>query len=184
MHRIPRRLVSGHRRWIFSAAFFAVTALVAGAPALSRSFGLFAQSLHGKVVGIADGDTLTLLLPDHTQKRVRLAGIDAPESKQPYGQKSRQALAEMVFGKDVAVRVVDTDRYGRWVADVYAGAGHVNAEMVRGGYAWVYREFARDPKLFAAEEEARSARRGIWGLPGAERMPPWEWRKLKRSLKR
>ena len=93
----------------------------------------------GRVVGISDGDTLTLLTPEKQQLRVRLAEIDTPESRQPYGTRARQALSNLAFGKEARVVVQDTDRYGRTVGRVYVGNTDVNAELVRQGAAWVYR---------------------------------------------
>jgi len=90
----------------------------------------------GKVVSIADGDTLTLLI-DNIQYRIRLAEIDTPEKRQPYGTKARQALSTLVFNKEIEVDVQTTDRYGRSVARVYVGDVDVCAELVRQGVAWV-----------------------------------------------
>jgi endonuclease YncB( thermonuclease family) len=132
----------------------------------------------GKVVAIADGDTLTLLV-DHRQLKIRLAEIDTPERGQPYGSRAKEVLSKLAFGKRARVVVVDRDRYGRTVGRVYVGDMDVNAEMVRRGAAWVYRKYAKDPALFALEAEARKAKRGLWGLPEAERVPPWEWRRRK-----
>ena len=137
--------------------------------------------LLGRVVGLADGDTLTLLTAERDQVRVRLGEIDTPESRQPYGTRARQILSGLVFGKDVRIVVQDTDRYGRTVGRVYAGAQDVNAEMVRQGAAWVYRQYSRDAELLRIEAEAKAARRGLWALPEAERIPPWEWRAAARN---
>jgi endonuclease YncB( thermonuclease family) len=112
---------------------------------------------------------------------VRVAEIDAPESHQPYGSRAKQALSGVVFGKEVQVVVVDTDRYGRTVGRVYVGTLDVSAEMVRQGAAWVFRRYNRDPALPPLEQTAREARRGLWALPEAERMPPWEWRAAARA---
>jgi endonuclease YncB( thermonuclease family) len=135
-----------------------------------------AEELKGRVVGITDGDTLTLLTERREQVRVRLAEIDTPESGQPYGSRARQVLSDLAFGKMVHVDVRDTDRYGRTVGLVYAGTMGVNAEMVRRGAAWVYQRYSDDPDLLRLEQAARAERRGLWGLPEAERVPPWEWR--------
>ncbi|TCZ61384.1 thermonuclease family protein [Roseicella aquatilis] len=140
-----------------------------------------ATELRGHVVGITDGDTLTLLTPGKRQVKVRLAEIDTPESRQPYGTRARQALAELTFRRQVRVVVEDTDRYGRRVGRVHAGRLDVNAEMVRRGAAWVYDQYSHDPILAALEAEARAARRGLWALPEAERVPPWEWRRQARE---
>jgi endonuclease YncB( thermonuclease family) len=140
-----------------------------------------AETLSGRVVGITDGDTLTLLTVDRVQVKVRLAEIDAPEAHQPYGQRAKQALATLAFGREVGVSVVDRDRYGRQVGRVHVGGVDVNAELVRLGAAWVYRRYSRDPDLLVLEEEARSERRGLWGLPETDRQPPWEWRASRRG---
>ena len=130
----------------------------------------------GKVVGISDGDTLTLLTPEKQQVKVRLAEIDTPESRQPYGTRAKQALSDLAYGKEARVVVQDTDKYGRTVGRVYVGGVDVNAELVRQGAAWVYRQYAKDQSLYALENEAKAAKRGLWALPEAERVPPWEWR--------
>jgi endonuclease YncB( thermonuclease family) len=135
-----------------------------------------AAEVRGRVVGITDGDTLTLLTDRREQVRVRLAEIDTPESGQPYGARSRQSLSDLVFRKSVRVAVIDTDRYGRTVGRVYVGAQDVNAEMVRRGAAWVYQRYSTDQALLRIEQVARSERRGLWALPEAQRVPPWEWR--------
>lgn len=134
----------------------------------------------GRVVGISDGDTLTLLVPDGTsfkQLKIRLAEIDTPESAQPYGQKAKQALSDLAYNKQARVAVQDTDRYGRIVGRVYIGNLDVNAELVKSGSAWVYRQYAKDKSLFVLETQARVVKRGLWSLPEAQQVPPWDWRK-------
>ncbi len=131
---------------------------------------------HGKVVGITDGDTLTLLA-DQKEIKIRLSQIDTPESGQPYGTRAKQTLSDLAFGKEAIAKVEDVDRYGRSVARVYVGDLDVNAELVRQGAAWVYRKYATDDSLYRIETEARDAKLGLWGLPETERTPPWEWRK-------
>lgn len=130
----------------------------------------------GKVVGITDGDTLTLLV-NQKEIKIRLSQIDTPESGQPYGSRAKQALSNLAFGKEAIAKVEDIDRYGRTVARVYVGNTDVNAEMVRVGAAWVYRKYATDDSLYRIEAEARDAKRGLWSLPESDRTPPWEWRK-------
>jgi len=141
----------------------------------------FAQDYAGKVIGITDGDTFTLMTTDRDKLKIRLAEIDTPESGQPYGKKARQALSELIFQKDVIVIQTDTDRYGRIVGKVYQDKIYVNAAMVKEGAAWVYREYAEDQSLFVLEKIARERKTGIWSLSEAENMPPWEWRKQKRA---
>ena len=112
----------------------------------------------GKVVSVSDGDTLTLLVPDGAsfkQVKVRLGEIDTPERKQPYGTRAQQALSDLAYNKQARVVVQDTDRYGRTVGRVYVGSLDVNAEMVKQGAAWVYRQYAKDQSLYRLEEQAR-----------------------------
>ena len=156
-----------HRVFPHAAAALLVVALLVHAAT--------AAEITGRVVGIADGDTLTILDAHQRQTRIRLAEIDAPESHQPFGSRAKRALSELVFGKAVRVVVIGTDRYGRTVGRIYVGALDVSAEMVRGA-AWVFVRYSRDPSLRALEQQAREARRGLWALPEAERVPPWEWR--------
>lgn len=139
-------------------------------------FSVFA-ALTGNVVSIHDGDTLTLLTKQNQQVKVRLAEIDTPESAQPFGSKSRQMLADMVFSKQISVDVTDTDRYGRKVGKIYISNIWVNREMVKQGGAWVYRQYNNSPELLADEANAKANKLGLWSLPESERMPPWEWRK-------
>ncbi len=136
-----------------------------------------AAEINGRVVGVSDGDTLTLLTAEKQQIKVRLSSIDTPEKAQPYGQKSRQALADLTFQKQAVLDVQDRDRYGRTVARVHVDGVDVNRKLVESGAAWVYRQYNRDQSLLQAEAEAKAAKRGLWALPEAERMPPWEWRR-------
>ena len=135
-----------------------------------------AADFSAQVVGITDGDTLTVLKADRTQVKIRLNGIDAPESGQDYGSRAKQAASELAFGKDVTIRVVDKDRYGRTVADVILPDGRsLNQEMVRQGMAWWYRRYApSDRNLADLETEAKAAKRGLWSQ--ADPIPPWDWR--------
>ncbi len=96
-----------------------------------------AQTYYGKVVGVTDGDTLTLLTPEKRQIKVRLSEIDTPECGQPWGTKAKQALSDLAFGKEARIEYLDTDRYGRIVGRVYVGNTDVNAELIKGGHAWV-----------------------------------------------
>ena len=137
-------------------------------------------SFEGRVVKVFDGDTIEVLVGDE-RRRIRLAGIDAPERGQPWSQRSRQALAARVVGKQVRINAVDTDRYGRIVGEVYADDVCVNCELTRAGHVWAYRYYDPDPIILELEDEARAAERGLWGLPESERIPPWEWRRGRRN---
>jgi len=139
-----------------------------------------AETLKGKVVGVTDGDTITVLAAEHTIK-VRLAEIDTPERGQPWASRAKQALSDKVFGQEVEIRVVTVDRYGRTIGHVWIGDRHINREMIREGHAWVYRKYLDDKTLLKDETHAQTIKIGLWGLPEAQRVPPWDWRRGKRE---
>ena len=130
-----------------------------------------------KVVKIADGDTVTVLL-DKVQYRIRLAKIDAPEKKQAFGTQSKKVLGDKIFGKDVKVVWVKRDLYNRIVGDIYLDNRWINKEMIEEGWAWHYRQYSKDAALDKAEADARSARRSLWA--DSSPIPPWEFRKKKK----
>ena len=181
---LPRFSVPG----VFAPFNFSLFIIALSLLASSASVLLFAQAAQyqGRVVAVYDGDTLTLLTAEKQQVKVRLAEIDTPESKQPYGSRAKQALSELAFNKMAVVEVQDIDRYGRVVGRVYVQEEHkrvdVNAELVRSGAAWVYTQYAKDKNLFALEQEARKNKTGLWALPEAERTPPWKWRALQKKV--
>ncbi len=129
-----------------------------------------------QVIGIADGDTITVLTADKTQHRIRLNGIDAPETGQDFGSRAKQAASELAFGKTVTIQPHGTDRYGRTIANVTLADGKVlNREMVKQGMAWWYRKYApNDSELAKLETEAKHARNGLWSQPNP--ISPWDWR--------
>jgi endonuclease YncB( thermonuclease family) len=139
-------------------------------------------TITGKVVAIADGDTLTILDESKTQHEIRLAGIDAPEKAQAFGNKARAALGVKVFQQSVRVDVIDFDRYRREVGRIFPGDRFVNMEMVHDGFAWRYVQYDKPGEFTAAEVDAREHRRGLWA--DANPMPPWEWRKAKREARK
>jgi endonuclease YncB( thermonuclease family) len=134
----------------------------------------FSADLACKVVGVTDGDTLTCLTQEKRQIKVRLAQIDAPEKAQPFGQRAKQALSDLVFGKQVMLERETTDRYGRMVAKVIKDSQDINLDMVRAGMAWVYDQYAHDQHYFSVQEVARTARAGLWADENPVR--PSEWR--------
>lgn len=135
-----------------------------------------ADTLKGLVVGIADGDTFTLLTEQKTQYKIRLAEIDAPEKDQPFGMKSKQMLSDMIFKKAVLVVVQDIDRYGRTVGRIYTDTLDVNLAMVLNGGAWAYLHYLKDARILTAENKARQLKAGLWSLQADQIIPPWEWR--------
>lgn len=144
-----------------------------------------AELIHGRVVAVADGDTVTVLDAGHVQHKIRLAGIDAPEKDQSFGQRSKQSLSDLVFNRNVVVETEKRDRYGREVGKILVGDQDVNLEQIRRGMAWFYRQYGKelsvaDRHLYdAAEDEALTDRRGLWTDAGP--VPPWDHRKSKRG---
>ena len=121
------------------------------------------QLLEGICVGVSDGDSLHLELPDGERVRVRLYGIDAPEKDQECALAARKKLGKLIYDKEIRVEVLDVDKYGRYVGKVYAGARYVNRFMLKEGLAWHYKYYAADDELLAeAEARAKAAGRGIW----------------------
>lgn len=137
----------------------------------------YAAEITGSVISVADGDTFTLLTADKQEIKIRLAEIDAPESGQPYGNRSKQVLTRILHGKTVEVIIETTDRYGRTVGRPFVDGVDVCKEMVRLGAAWVYRDYVVDDTLFDVEAEARQAKNGLWGISESTSTPPWEWRR-------
>lgn len=148
--------------------------------ALLLAFQSNATTVIGRVVSVADGDTITVLDDTRTQHKIRLAGIDSPEKKQPFGQRSKESLSDLVFSKTVTVDTDKRDKYGREVGKVLVDGIDANLEQIRRGMAWHYKAYDReqsaiDRKVYAdAENEARAARRGLWA--DAVPVPPWEFR--------
>ena len=135
------------------------------------------------IVGIADGDTLTARCEEQADQpaqtlKVRLAEIDAPEKGQAFGNRSKQHLSDICFKKQAEVRPQTTDRYGRTVAHVICDGTDASTEQVRAGMAWVFDKYVTDRGLYAVQDEARGARRGLWA--DVQPVAPWEWRKARR----
>ena len=128
----------------------------------------------GKVVAVQDGDTISVMR-DGRAERVRVDGIDAPEGGQDFGNRAKQFLSGLVFGKIVEIEVRDTDRYGRTVGRVMVDGRDAGLDVVRAGLAWHYVRYSSDPLLASAEREARVARRGLWVQPTP--LAPWEFRR-------
>ena len=147
-----------------------------------------AESLIGKVVGIADGDTITVLDAQNVQWKIRLTGIDAPEGGQPFGTVSKNRLSQLIFGKTVVVEWQKLDRHKRVLGKVMLGKLDINLQMVLNGMAWHYKAFAKEQSSSGqinyarAEEAARRAKAGLWR--DAAPIAPWEWRKNKKSIAR
>jgi micrococcal nuclease len=149
------------------------------------------RTVTGTVTKVSDGDTIHVTTPEKTKLRVRLYGIDAPETPkvnqrtghinkpgQPYGEESWKALEAKIMGKQVRLDIIDIDRYKRMVGMIWLGNRNINLEMVNEGYAEAYVEYLKEPyrlQFITAEQEAKSVKRGIWSLPEYER--PKDFRK-------
>jgi endonuclease YncB( thermonuclease family) len=154
---------------------------------LLLSLGILCQAatIAGRVVGVSDGDTVTVLDAENVQHKIRLAGIDAPEKSQPFGHRSKESLSDLVFFKAVTVETSKIDRYGREVGKVLVGGVDANLAQVQRGFAWHYKAYETeqsdgDRKTYAdAETEAKAAQRGLW--KDSAPVPPWDFRKAKRG---
>lgn len=157
------------------------------APLLVLLFALSAQAatLEGRIVGITDGDTVTLLDHSQVQHKIRLAGIDAPEKHQNFGNRAKESLSELVYDKVVTVETDKKDRYGRDVGKVLIQGVDASLAQVQRGFAWHYKAYQReqsanDRKLYDfAENDARNGQRGLWRDPYP--VAPWEFRRAKRG---
>lgn len=143
-------------------------------------------ALTGRVVRVVDGDTVVLLTPENSQVKIRLAGIDAPESHQPYGKQAREQLATLVAGQEVVAQTRKQDRYGRTIATLLVAGRDANLAMLQTGWAWHYRQYAHEqPTAEAssyaqAEQVARAEHLGLWR--DCAPIPPWEWRHHRASV--
>ena len=139
-----------------------------------------AYELTGRIVSIADGDTVTLLDTNLRQHKIRLSGIDAPEKRQPFGNRSRLHLGALVFGRQVTAHCPKKDRYKRALCRIEIDGVDANLAQVEAGMAWHYKQYANEQSsadqmaYAAAEVGARRARIGLW--KGPEPIPPWEFR--------
>jgi endonuclease YncB( thermonuclease family) len=143
-----------------------------GASACHRR--LSREPFTARVVGVTDGDTITVL-DGTTQVRVRLNGIDCPEKGQAFGSQARRLTSELAFGRAVTVRPVGSDRYGRTLAEVVLPDGRIlNRELVAAGMAWHYTRYSKDETLSKLERQARKVGLGVWS--DARPVAPWEFR--------
>jgi endonuclease YncB( thermonuclease family) len=142
-------------------------------PSLAASW-----TVEGRVVGVSDGDTITVLDRANVQHKMRLSGISAPEKGQAFGNASKESLSRLVFDRQVTAECHKRDRYGREVCKLLLGLTDVNLEQLRAGMAWWYREYAKEQtpqerEKYAREEQgAKASRAGLW--KDAKPVPPWE----------
>lgn len=139
------------------------------------SFFCFGQTT-AKVIGIKDGDTVLVLLGDNTQKTLRLAEVDCPESGQPFGKNAKEFTSSQIFGKNIEFIETDTDRYGRTIAKLYYNNGkYLSAEIIKAGLGWWYYYYSNDKDLGTYQQNAMKLKLGLW--QDKNPIQPWNWRK-------
>ena len=136
------------------------------------------QALTGKVISIADGDTISILDSSNKQHKIRLYGIDSPEKGQAFGKAAKKHTSHLTYKKTANVTVYDTDRYGRTFGVVQVDGVNVNESHIKAGLAWQYRKYCKAQfcdEWLQLEGQVRNARIGLW--QDADPVPPWRWRK-------
>lgn len=144
-------------------------------------FCTYANSLElvGKVIKVSDGDTVTILTEDKVSHRIRLNDIDAPEKKQPFGNKSRDNLASYIAGEIITVKYKSKDKYGRILGTIYFENLDINLQQIKNGYAWVYKQYSENQTYYQEEQKAKDLKKGLW--IAKEPLAPWEYRKKRKS---
>lgn len=164
---------------------FALRVAIVVTVAFTAPAASVAAELDGTIVGVADGDTITLLDAGKAQHRIRLDGIDAPERTQPYGQRARQSLADLAHGRTARADCPKVDRYGRAVCRVVIDGVDVGLEQLRRGFAWHYVKYAHEQRAedrasyARAERDARAAHTGLWSF--IDPTPPWDYRRTQKG---
>lgn len=158
------------------------------------SFPPYAAALEGQVIHIADGDTVTVLDDQHRSHKIRIAGIDAPERRQPFGRRATEALSLLAKNRRVSISGGKTDRYQRRIGIIRvaptdcmscAPSVDVGLSLINAGLAWHYRAYEREQsrsdreQYRLAEDGARARQDGLW--TDAAPTPPWEWRRASRA---
>lgn len=137
------------------------------------SVSVLAEIIFGTVISVHDGDTITLL-KDSKEYKIRFNGIDAPELSQDFGKEAQEYLSDRILNQDVDVKILDTDKYGRYIGEVYWGDLSLNREMVEMGLAWHYKQYSKDETLAKLENEARENAIGLWSE--SDPIAPWDYR--------
>lgn len=144
-----------------------------------------AETIVGRVVGVADGDTITVLDSTNTQYKIRLSGIDAPEKKQAFGNVSKKSLSDLIYDKEVHIEWHKQDRYGRIVGKVSINGLDANLEQIKRGLSWFYKKYQNELVLddrlayLHAQESAEAKKIGLW--VDKEPIAPWDFRKQRKS---
>ncbi|MDL2315166.1 thermonuclease family protein [Bacteroidales bacterium OttesenSCG-928-C19] len=142
-----------------------------------------ANTITGKVVSVADGDTFTLLTDEKKQIKIRLNGVDCPEKRQDFGERAKRHTSDFIFGKNVIVEIKDIDHYGRVVGIVTLSSGeNLNESLLENGLAWHYKQYDNSKKYADLETQARKNKRGLWSSKNA--VEPWNFRKVQKENKK
>ncbi|MFN9435705.1 MAG: thermonuclease family protein [Planctomycetota bacterium] len=153
---------------------------VLGAQPPSKSEDAREEEMTGLVVKVIDGDSIKIREEGSDQTHeVQIEGTDAPEAKQPYGGESTEALRKMIFDRKVRITWSKKDNFDRRLAQVYLGDEHINQTMIRDGHAWHFKRYTQSKQLAQLEEEARKAKKGLWGAENPQ--APWDYRKENRT---
>lgn len=143
---------------------------------------IFSQ-VKGKIIAIKDGDTVVALLSDKTQETLRLADVDCPEKKQPFGKNAKEFTSSQVFGKKVTFYRVGKDRYRRTIAKIFYGKEkYLSSEIIKAGYGWWYYKVSKNTGLQKYQDEAKAQKLGLWADKNA--MSPWDFRESKKKKKK
>lgn len=165
---------TGIVRWLAILNFLLLIPLISISTALSDDL------ITARVVGVTAGDSLTVIESNNKQVLIRLGGIDCPELGQPFGEQAKEFTSNLCFGKIIMYRMVGIDRFDRTIATVFLeGSTEVNLEILKAGYAWHFKKYAKRQDYADTEAQARRDGVGLWADPKAT--PPWEWRREKRS---
>ena len=144
-----------------------------------------AEELTGKVIKVSDGDTITVLDSNNQKYKIRLQGIDAPETQQAFGETSRQSLASLVYDKEVIILWDKRDKYARILGKVIVDGRDANYEQLKKGLAWYYKQYENDlsdedkERYAEAEAWARNYTEGLW--TDSKSIPPWEFRHKRKN---
>lgn len=142
--------------------------------------GNISAQIKAKVIGITDGDTITVLSDSNTQTKIRLAEVDCPESKQPFGKNAKQFTSSQVFGKQIIYYETDQDRYGRTIAKVFYDSGkYLSEEIIKSGMGWWYFKYSDNKKLGELQNQAKIKGLGLW--QDKNPIAPYDWRKLSKT---
>jgi endonuclease YncB( thermonuclease family) len=135
------------------------------------------------VIRVIDADTVGLLAEEGKIEKHRLLNIDCPEKGQPWGKKAKRILSAEIEGLPVLVKSQGRDKYKRHLSTIFLGEKNLNRWLVETGHCWVFRRYNSDSTLLELEKTAKDRGLGLWSLPEYARIPPWEFRRKRKSRK-